>query len=146
MFSKGCMYAIRATVLMASHNKADKRWTLNAIVEETGAPEAFMAKILQKLVRNGILRSVKGPGGGFDIEPRKARSLLLRDVVEAMDGDALFSGCALGFPRCDARRPCPIHDQVAQVRERLLGVLASTPIVRLGEELDDGTAFLRSKL
>lgn len=140
------MYAIRAAVLMATAKDGDGRWTLVEVVKGTGAPEAFMGKILQKLVHAGILRSVKGPGGGFEIEPRKIRTLRLGEVVEAVDGDALFRGCALGFPRCDARRPCPIHDQVMQVRERLQGVLTSTLISDLGEELEEGTAFLKGKL
>ncbi len=146
MFSKACMYAIRATVLMASHQEQGQRWTLGMIAAETGAPEAFMAKILQKLVHAGILRSVKGPGGGFDIEPIKAKALQLGEVVTAIDDDALFNGCALGFPKCDARKPCPIHTQVVQVRERLQRVLTSTRIKDLGKELDDGTAFLKGKL
>lgn len=145
MFSKACMYAIRAAVLMASDQGTQKRWTLGMIVDETGAPEAFMAKILQKLVHAGLLRSVKGPGGGFDIDPKRIPSLRLGEVVMAIDGDALFKGCALGFPKCDEKRPCPIHAQVAQVRERLQSVVGSTLIRDLGKELDDGTAFLRGK-
>ncbi len=140
------MYAIRATVLMASRPEKKQRWTLGMITHDTGAPEAFMAKILQKLVHAGILRSVKGPGGGFEIEPAKARTLQLGEVVRAIDDDALFSGCALGFPNCDARKPCPIHHQVEQVRERLKGVLATTRVRDLGRELDDGSAFLKGKL
>ncbi len=146
MFSKACMYAIRATVLMASHQAHGHRWTLGMIAEETGAPEAFMAKILQRLVHAGILRSVKGPGGGFDIEPTKVRTLQLGEVVTAIDDDSLFTGCALGFPKCDARKPCPIHGQVVHVRERLNAVLTSTRIKDLGKEVDGGTAFLRGKL
>ena len=42
MFSKACMYAIQATVLMASRHEQGPRWTLGMIVEQTGAPEAFM--------------------------------------------------------------------------------------------------------
>ena len=145
MFSKACMYAIRASVLMASRQEIKQRWTLGMIARDTGAPEAFMAKILQKLVHAGILCSVKGPGGGFEIEPAKAKVLRLGEVVSAIDADALFNGCALGFPTCDSRKPCPIHVQVVQVRERLRNVLGSTLIRDLGKELDDGTAFLRGK-
>ncbi|QQR85384.1 MAG: Rrf2 family transcriptional regulator [Flavobacteriales bacterium] len=146
MFSKACMYAIRATVLLASDEAKGVRWTLSAIVEETGAPEAFMAKILRKLVRAGILRSVKGPGGGFDMLPGRAGILRLGEVVTAIDEDHLFKGCALGFSRCDAKKPCPIHTQVEAVRERLRGVLAITPIKDLGRDLHDGRAFLKGKL
>ena len=146
MFSKACMYAIRATVLMASGRDRNARWTLGEIAEETGSPEAFMAKILQKLVHAALISSVKGPGGGFELTAQRARTLKLGEVVSAIDGDALLNGCALGFPKCDARRPCPIHDQVVQVRERLGSVLASTRIKDLGAELEEGSAFLKGKL
>lgn len=146
MFSKACMYAIRATVLIASHGAGDRRWTLSAIVAGTGAPVAFMAKILLKLVRADILRSVKGPGGGFSMDPDRAKNLRLGDVVTAIDNDHLFAGCALGFDSCDAKKPCPIHEQVEAVRERLHGVLASTLVKDLGRELHDGKAFLKGKV
>ncbi len=146
MFSKACMYGIRAVALVASQNTESTRWNLRRIVAETGAPEAFMAKVLQQLVHAEILVSVKGPGGGFEMDPARRGALKLGDVVQAIDGDSLFSGCALGFPKCDARRPCPIHDQVMQVRERLQKVLASTRIDDLGSELDHGAAFLKAKL
>lgn len=146
MFSKACMYAIRSVVLMASSPSSTARWTLGRIVAGTGAPEDFMAKILQKLVHAGIVVSVKGPGGGFAIEARRARALKLADVVAVMDGDALFNGCALGFPKCDQKRPCPVHDQVVLVRERLKGMLGGTLIKDLGKELEEGHAFLKGKL
>jgi len=146
MFSKACMYAIRALVLMASTPNSTLRWTLGRIVSGTGAPEAFMAKILQKLVHSGIILSVKGPGGGFSLAAKHARTLKLADVVTVMDGDTLFKGCALGFPKCNGNRPCPIHAQVVLVRERLKGVLNDTLIRDLGKDLGEGHAFLKGKL
>lgn len=146
MFSKACMYAIRALVLMASSPNSTARWTLGRVVSGTGAPEAFMAKILQKLVRSGIIVSVKGPGGGFQLTDERAGTLKLGDVVAVMDGDALLEGCALGFPKCDAQKPCPIHDQVVAVRRRLSDVLTGTLIKDLGKDLEEGHAFLKGKL
>ena len=138
------MYAIRAVVLIASDR--GKRWPLSSIAEGTGAPEAFMAKVLQKLVHAGILDSVKGHGGGFGSPAHMAAGLKLGDVVAAIDGDALFKGCALGFPRCDETKPCPVHDQVMQVRAGLLGILGDTLIADLGHGLHDGDSFLKGKM
>lgn len=146
MFSKACMYAIRAVVLMATSHDRSARWPLALVAERTGAPEAFMAKILSKLAQAGILDSVKGPGGGFQLTPERAATLRLEEVVRTIDGDALFAGCALGFPKCDARKPCPIHDQVMQVRERLHQLLTDTRIADLGHELEEGHSFLSDKL
>lgn len=146
MFSKACMYAIRAMALMATSGRNDPRWTLGRIAKETGAPEAFMGKILQQLVHAGLLRSVKGPGGGFDIAPERVKDLKLGEVVSVIDGSALFEGCALGFPKCDNKRPCPIHHQVVKVREDLRNVLGAARIKELGSALEGGEAHLRSKL
>ncbi len=146
MFSKACMYAIRAMVLIASNSSKGERVSLSMIVAETGAPSAFMAKVLQKLVHADLITSVKGHGGGFGIDAQRVQGLRLGDVVKAIDGDALFAGCALGFPKCDERTPCPIHDQVMRVREDLQTILGDTPISHLGEELRSGSSFLRAKL
>lgn len=140
------MYAIRAVVLIASASKRDGRIALPDIIKGTGAPSAFMAKILQKLVHANIITSVKGHGGGFAIQMTRSAHLTLGDVLKAIDGDALFAGCALGFPRCDEKRPCPIHDQVMRVRADLQTILGDTPIHILGEELAAGESFLRDKL
>lgn len=146
MFSKACMYAIRAVVVIASTNQRGGYVPLTKVSEQTGAPSAFMAKVLQQLVHSGILTSVKGHGGGFGIDPRRAERIKLGDVVKAIDGDALFSGCALGFPTCDGRKPCPIHEQVVRLRAELEHILADVHISQLGSELSQGSSFLRGKL
>lgn len=146
MFSKASMYAIRAVVLIAATSERGERARLPMIVKETGAPGAFLAKVLQKLVHAGVITSVKGHGGGFGLDVERKEPVTLGDVVKAIDGDALFAGCALGFPTCDERTPCPIHDQVMRVRQDLQGILADTPINELGEQLASGASFLRAKL
>lgn len=145
MFSKACMYAIRAVVLMASDSRSSTRWNLERIIQGTDAPPSFMAKVLQQLVHAGIVESTKGPGGGFALAPEVSLGLRLKDVVVAIDGDFLLSGCALGFPKCDARKPCPVHDEMTRIRERLDAMLSGTEIHRLGAELLAGEVFLRNK-
>lgn len=130
---------------MASDNGPGTRWNLERIVQGTDAPPSFMAKVLQQLVHAGMVESTKGPGGGFSLSPEIAAGLRLKDVVVAIDGDFLLAGCALGFPKCDARKPCPVHDEMTLIRERLDAMLSSTEIQRLGAELLAGEVFLRNK-
>ena len=104
-----------------------------------------MGKILQQLVHAGLLVSVKGPGGGFQLPPGPGPKVALGEVVRAIDGDRLFSGCALGFDQCDGRKPCPIHPQMTQLRERLTVILGNTSIQHLGEGIHSGRLFLRKK-
>jgi Rrf2 family iron-sulfur cluster assembly transcriptional regulator len=69
MFSKACEYAIRATIYIALQSQESKRVTLKDIAKEIDSPEAFTAKIMQQLVKRGIVDSLKGPTGGFVMEP-----------------------------------------------------------------------------
>jgi Rrf2 family transcriptional regulator, iron-sulfur cluster assembly transcription factor len=128
MFSKACEYAIRATVHIAERTAADEQVTVRSTADATGIPEAFTAKVLQKLVHAGLVGSMKGPGGGFNLTPARAKKLKLNAIVDAIDGDAIYTGCALGFPRCDERNPCALHDRFLHVRNELQALLEETSI------------------
>jgi Rrf2 family protein len=145
MFSKACEYAIRATLRIAEMTAADERATVKDVAESTGSPEAFTAKVLQKLVRDGHLGSMKGPGGGFTLTEARARKLTLATIVKCIDGDAVYTGCALGLHQCNARKPCPLHEQFMDVRDRLRHLLETTTVydVAMGLGQDVGAFHLK---
>ncbi len=117
--------------------------TLKAIAKETETPEAFTAKILQKLVHADLIVSTKGPGGGFSVPPVLARRVRLSHIVATIDGDAIYKGCALGLPQCDATQPCLLHDHFLQVREDLRRQLERTSVQDLVKDLKEGGTVLR---
>src|SRR5690554_6544019 len=102
MFSKACEYGIRATLFIAQNSAANNRVSLKEISEKIDSPEAFTAKILQQLARNGIIISYKGPHGGFQIEKPKLETIHLNEIVDALDGDSIYNGCGLGLKECNA--------------------------------------------
>src|SRR5690554_7711945 len=67
MFSKACKYAIRSVIFIAVCSLKKEKVGFKEIAKEIDAPEAFTAKILQMLAREGIIDSTKGVGGGFNI-------------------------------------------------------------------------------
>lgn len=143
MFSKACQYAIKATVYIASQSALGNRVSLKDIAAGINSPEAFTAKILHQLAKSNILDSLKGPTGGFVIPTGRAEATKLSDIVAAIDGDAIYMGCALGFESCDARKPCPMHDKFVGIRNDLRQMLENTSLYELGTEVDHGLAFLR---
>lgn len=143
MFSKACEYAIRATIYVAVLSLNDKRISLKAIAKEIDSPVAFTAKIMQQLVRNDIMFSVMGPTGGFQMDKEKIEQTMLCDVVNAIDGDSIYQGCALGLSECNALHPCPLHDKFLTIRQDLQGMLEKTSILHLAEELETGLTFLK---
>jgi Rrf2 family iron-sulfur cluster assembly transcriptional regulator len=143
MFSKACEYAIRASILIATKSNDGERTSLKEISKDIDSPEAFTAKILQQLVRNNIIDSIKGPTGGFIIEKSKLDEIKLRDIVFAIDGDQIYSGCGLGMKACSEKHPCPVHNQFKIVRNGLCEMLETTDLKQLVFGLKNGLTFLK---
>lgn len=143
MFSKTCEYGIRAIIYIANASKKEVRVGLKEITKEIDAPEAFTAKILQILVKQSILDSVKGRNGGFAISLRKMESIKLCEVVFALDGDKIYNGCALGLKKCNEKKPCALHDKFQSIRQDLKNMLTQTSIYELSEGLEEGVIWLK---
>ncbi len=144
MFSKACEYGIRAIVYVATQSLNNQRATLIDIAKEIDSPTAFTAKILQKLVRNKVIYSTKGPTGGFYIPKNEMHEVKLIQVVVAIDNDKLFVGCGLGLRECDESRPCPVHFKFKIIRDGLENMLKTTSIYEMAVGVDSGLSFLKT--
>lgn len=82
--SHASSYALHAVVHMASEN-VDRPMASHAIARAHGIPERFLLKVLKPLVSAQVLRSVKGPNGGYRLAKPAAKITVL-EVVEAVDG------------------------------------------------------------
>ncbi|MCG8474446.1 MAG: Rrf2 family transcriptional regulator [Cytophagales bacterium] len=141
MFSKACNYGIRAMVYISQKSAKNQRAGIKEIAKAIESPEAFTGKILQQLSRKKLVESVKGPRGGFFIT-EEGRKMPLVKVVEAIDGDQLMKGCALGFSECSEERPCPLHNRFVVVRRELTRMLEETRLEELSDGVVKGDAFL----
>lgn len=144
MFSKTCEYAIKASIYIASQSLENKRVGIKEIAQEIASPEAFTAKILQVLSKNHLVDSVKGPNGGFEIQPAKLPTTMLAQIVKAVDGDNIFISCGLGLKNCSAKNPCPLHNQFAKIRQDISRLLDNTSLADLANGLSSGLTFLTS--
>jgi Rrf2 family protein len=142
MFSKTCKYGIRAMIFIAQKSKDGGKVGVKEIATETDVPEHFIAKILQDLNRKGLVQSLKGPSGGFYLDKNSLRSSLA-DIVLAIDGETLFSGCGLGLPTCSKTQPCPIHKQFEHVRKQIYTMLQNARLDEFKEQLDKKLACLK---
>lgn len=133
IFSNSTEYAIRALAELAGR-PADSLVMLDDIVAGTDMPRDFLAKLFQKLVKGGVLRSSKGRGGGFALA-RPAYEISLMNVVESIDGPQLFDRCVVGLDRCTDEMPCPQHDLYKPIRHRLRDYLLTTTLADLAASL-----------
>jgi Rrf2 family protein len=118
VFKKETEYALRGMVYIQIQNLKDKRPGVAEIAQEIDAPFFYTAKIFQRLVKQGFVRSLKGKGGGFFLDPEK-RDLPLKEIIIAIEGDGLFIGCGFGLKNCDENNPCPLHHQYGPIRDEI---------------------------
>lgn len=142
MFSKTCEYAIRAMIFIAQKTREGGKVGIKEIAKGIDSPEYFIAKILQELSRKKLLQSTKGPNGGFFLSKADMRNSLA-DIVQAVDGDSIFSGCGLGLKQCSESHPCPIHHEFKKVRKQLSAILGKAKLGTFTAELENNLTFLK---
>jgi len=141
MFSQTSKYAIKSVIYIWTQSLDHRKVGAKEIGSKIEAPESFLAKILQNLVKGKVIGSSKGPTGGFFADESHAQ-ITLKDVILAVEGDHLFSGCSLGLKGCSEKNPCPLHFEVVKVREELNRMLTSKSIKELASEVMNGETRL----
>ncbi len=134
MFSKACEYGIRALTIIAKEGEKGQKVGIKDVCKLADTPESFTAKILQDLVRKGILNSQKGPSGGFYIT-KDLSEVALYDIVVAIDGPEVFRKCGLGLAECNAAKPCALHTKFEVVRNELNAMCQTSTLETLVEQL-----------
>src|SRR5690606_32693370 len=109
IFSKTCEYAMRAMFYIAQRSQEGHRYGIKEIAEHIDSPEHFHAKILQKLSKEGLVQSIKGPNEGFYLDA-KSLTRPLADIVTPFEGEQIFTGCGMGLSYCSEEDPCALHN------------------------------------
>jgi Rrf2 family iron-sulfur cluster assembly transcriptional regulator len=129
MLSKGCIYGIQAALYLASQ-KPEGYVSIRQISDSLGLSYPFLTKVLQQLTRRGLMRSLRGPRGGVALAKPLVETTLV-EIVEAIDGRALFDGCILGLPECRVETPCALHDRWKPLRDEILTTFSETSVLDL---------------
>lgn len=133
MFKKETEYALRALVYLWQQNEVGRRPGIAETAEKIMAPSAFTGKILQRLVKSGLIQSQKGKGGGFFFDLEQS-DILLKEIVVLIEGHKVFTSCGFGLGDCDDNNPCPIHDQFIHVRTSLEDIFSGSTIKDLASK------------
>ena len=129
IYSRSAEYAIRSFVFLARVPNG-KFAMARQIAEQEQIPAHFLAKILQELTRKGLLRSSKGPSGGFALRT-PAGHIRLLDLVEALDGHTLAESLD--------QKPWML-DSWKDLHSRIMDYLERNTIADVARALDDKKA------
>lgn len=130
MFSQKVEYALRAVAHLA--NESPSARTVEQIARATKVPQAYLAKVVQELVRGGVLRSQRGIGGGISLVKTPDKITIL-DVVNAIDPIHRITRCPLEI-ESHGFHLCPLHRRVDDALAMVEKAFSSTT---LGEVLSE---------
>ena len=129
MITKTGIYGIRAMLALAPLPAGESAGAAR-IAEVVDVPQSYLSKLLQILVRDGLVRSQRGVGGGFQLA-RKAEAISLFDIVESLERIERWNGCFLGNEVCSDHSPCALHCRWKVVRQDYLQLLRQTNLADL---------------
>jgi Rrf2 family protein len=141
MLSNTCKTAIKAVIFLCSKFDTKGNASLKEIAEYINANEHTVGKILQILVKQNIIKSMKGPSGGFYISKEQQEQPII-NIVEAIDGKEIFSSCGLGLSKCSSSHPCPIHDEYKKARDIIEKLFTQKRVLDLCKPVNMGLAYL----
>ncbi|MBA3312806.1 MAG: Rrf2 family transcriptional regulator [Planctomycetota bacterium] len=129
MFTRSGLHAIRAMTVLARLEGGAYGGT-HHIASSGSIPPSYVSKVLQALVRAGLVESHKGPGGGFRLA-RPAERITLWETVAPFDGLSQRGGCVLGLSECSEKHPCALHDDWKDIRGKYLETMRRTTLAEL---------------
>lgn len=128
-FGRAAQVALEVSLLLALEPDGTPR-RVRDLAEELGVAATYLAKILQELARAGLLRGVRGPGGGIRLA-MPAEEIHQWDVLRAVQPVSRFEQCMLGWERCHDAEPCALHETWAPIRARIVEMLQTTSLWEL---------------
>lgn len=124
-------YAV-VTMCAAARHCGGSRVSASELAAETGLPAPTVQKLVTRLTAAGLLRSVRGAGGGLQLA-RPAAAITLADIVEAVEGPIMLTACVDGHT-CAHDHDCRVRPHWPAVNAALRGALAGIPLSRLARD------------
>jgi Rrf2 family protein len=118
-------YALRAMIYLA--DSRDGVANGDAISAHEQIPKYFLEKLIRDLIRSGLVRSRRGPGGGYQLA-RPADAISFRDVIEAVEGPIMLNVCLDTTNNCTLRPGCRMYRVWEDGQRALLDVFSQATL------------------
>jgi len=134
-------YALRAMIHLADHPEGVARGLEIARAEHI--PKYYLEKVIRDLMRGGLVRARRGPGGGYHLG-RPATTISFREIIEAVEGPITLNLCVDGAVSCDLQPSCRMYRVWEQGQRVLLDVFAHTNLSEVASSRPRNTPFVPS--
>jgi len=135
VITRATEYAVRTVMYLAQQPKSEIVLKKDICRTQNVTP-AFLTKILQPLIKSGIVTSQRGVGGGF-LLAKDASEITLFDILQAEEGPLKLNHCLLDAQSCTRDAYCSAHDAWSEAQQTLAGVLIRYNIAELVKQQKD---------
>lgn len=125
--SEAASLALHSMAVIAKN--ADRLVTTDEIATTLKASENHLSKVLQRLTHSGLLRSVRGPNGGFQTT-KDPKEITLYQIYEVIEGPPSSHHCLFDLPVCDGKM-CVLGGLVPNITKQIMNYLSKTTLSRL---------------
>lgn len=140
ILSHTAAYALRAALYLAAR-EGNGPASVDSIASALGVPRNYLSKVLHGLTREGLLVSLRGPSGGYELaDPASSTSLL--DVIRPFDPIGSRQGCLLCRGECSAEEPCLVHAQWSAVAADVSAFFRETTLLDVVADASEVEAIL----
>ena len=139
--SKKADYGLMAMKHLAEHGGQTAR-SAKDVAEAYHIPSELLAKILQRLVKAGLLHSQHGTNGGYTLA-RDAAKISAFEVIRAIDGPLFITSCVTVRGDCDQSDRCTIREPLRRVNQGIEDVLRSITIAEMRDEPAGETVVIK---
>jgi Rrf2 family protein len=128
--SKKADYALIAMRHLAATETDTGAASAREIAQQYDIPLELLAKVLQRLVRRGLLTSHQGTRGGYRLS-RPASAISVADVIQAIDGPLTMTACSVDDLTCQQYLSCSVRDPLWRIKDRIVSALATFTVLDL---------------
>ena len=130
--TKKADYGLIALKHLAMRNPAETA-SAKDIADAYGIPLPLLSKILQKLAKNGFLRSEQGTNGGYRLA-RDPREMTALEVIRSIDGPIILTSCFTEHGECHHSSRCSVREPLRKVHDGILRLLNNITIRDIARE------------
>lgn len=131
MLSQTAEYALRAVLYLAERPRG-RPVRVAEMASALRIPRNYLSKILHQLARNGVLVSLRGKAGGFQLAVRPDQ-LTLSTVVTPFDRIEERRHCLMGRPQCSDRTACAAHERWKHVGDTVAEFFHDTTVADVAD-------------
>jgi Rrf2 family iron-sulfur cluster assembly transcriptional regulator len=129
-------YAVMAMLDLSYNSKEKKPLTLSLISERQNISLSYLEQLFTKLRHNGLVKSVRGPGGGYLLN-KEMQDISISDIIEAVDENVDLRRCK-GFANCNQGTKCISHALWCDVSDQIRTFLQNITLQKITDDHQKG--------